>query len=605
MIGLNYCHPKQPEHPLPRAAGWFVVVLLSLFSFTAQGARFTATLDHDTILLGDTATLSLKFEDAQPGGTPQPPPVTGLQFSYIGPSSQVSFINGETRSSVTHNFQVRPTQPGEYLIPAMSVQIGGETLTSQPIKVKVVRAAAPEPGSAAEQQSLALLRYAIPRQEVFVGETVVVEQQILIRQGVQNVPGLEIPTLEISGCTIGKAIQGQQRQTVIGSTPFTVVPFYIPVTVLRAGKLNLGPVDGAVIVELPNRGRQRDPFDPFGMFNRGVQQRVAVSSPPVMLNAQPLPEQGRPARFNGAVGQFEMAFSFGPTNVAVGDPVTVRVEIVGRGALDALTLPEQAGWKDFKVYPPTVKTELRDELGLEGKKSFEQVVVPENTEITELPPFEFAYFDPEQRAYKTLREPAHPLLVRPSGFTPSPSITLNAGAAPKPESARDIVHIKPRLGVVTPSAEPWIARPGFIALQGLPLIALIATVLWRKRANHLANNPKLRRQQHVEQLVQDGLARLRQLAAEQKSDEFFALVFRLLQEQIGERLDLPASAITEAVIDQKLAHSGLAAETLDSLHWLFQQCNQARYAPVQSQREFEAILPALESALAHVKEVWV
>jgi len=336
-----------------------------------------------------------------------------------------------------------------------------------------------------------------------------------------------------------------------------------------------------------------------------VQQRVAVTSPLVTLNAMPLPEQGKPAEFTGAVGQFDMAFSFGPTNVGVGDPVTVRIEIAGRGDLGSIALPEQAGWNEFKVYPPTVKTELSDQLGLEGKKSFEQVVVPQNTEITELPPFEFAYFDPEKRAYQTLREPEHPLLVRPSGSTPSPTITLNTAGGQKPESAQDIVHIKARIGNIEAHSNPLVLQPGFIALQGLPLAALVAAVLWRRRTDHLANNPKLRRQQQVDQLVQGGIARLNQLAVEQNSDEFFALVFRLLQEQIGARLDLPASAITEAVIDEKLADSGLDQATLESLHWLFQQCNQARYAPVQSQKEFEAILPALDSALQRVKEIWV
>ena len=605
MIELRCLKNGFSPRPEPVPGRFVFALLLSSLVVSAYAASFTAALDHDTILLGDTATLSLKFEDAQPGGAPQPPPVAGLQFNYIGPSSQVSFINGETRSSVTHNFQVRPTQPGDYLIPAMSVRIGSETLTTQPIQVKVVRAATPTPGSEAEQEALALLRYALPKQEVFVGETIVIEQQVLIRSGVQNVPALEIPALEISGCAIGKAVQGQQRQTVIGSTPFTVVPFHIPVAVLRAGKLNIGPIDGAVVVELPNRSRQRDPFDPFGMFNRGVQQRVAVSSPLITLDSQPLPEQGKPARFNGAVGQFEMAFSFGPTNVGVGDPVTVRVEIVGRGALDALTLPEQTGWEEFKVYPPTVKTELRDDLGLVGKRSFEQVVVPGSTDIAELPPFEFAYFDPEKRAYQTLHEPARPLLVRPSGATPSPTITANNGPLQRPEIAQDIVHIKPRLGKVVAKSPPLISRPGFVALQTIPLVALLAAVLRRKRADQLANNPRLRRQQQVHRLVHDGLAQLTNLAAEQKSDEFFALVFRLLQEQIGERLDMPASAITEAVIDDRLAGGGLDEESLASLHWLFQQCNQARYAPVQSQQEFEAILPALESALARVNEVCI
>ena len=71
----------------------------------------------------------------------------------------------------------------------------------------------------------------------------------------------------------------------------------------------------------------------------------------------------------------------------------------------------------------------------------------------------------------------------------------------------------------------------------------------------------------------------------------------MLQEQLGERLDLPASAITEAVIDEKLRARDLAPETLDGLHELFQTCNQARYAPQKSSQELAAFIPNVEAAL--------
>lgn len=78
---------------------------------------------------------------------------------------------------------------------------------------------------------------------------------------------------------------------------------------------------------------------------------------------------------------------------------------------------------------------------------------------------------------------------------------------------------------------------------------------------------------------------------------------RLLQERLGERLDCPASAITEAVIDDKLRPRGLPDSSLDELHELFQMCNQARYAPVRSAQELGAVIPRLESALRKLAEV--
>jgi tetratricopeptide (TPR) repeat protein len=56
-------------------------------------------------------------------------------------------------------------------------------------------------------------------------------------------------------------------------------------------------------------------------------------------------------------------------------------------------------------------------------------------------------------------------------------------------------------------------------------------------------------------------------------------MFRLLQEQLGERLDLPASAITEAVLSERLPRRGATPDLIQRLQNLFQICNQARYAP--------------------------
>ncbi|MCX6895136.1 MAG: hypothetical protein NTZ16_06505, partial [Verrucomicrobia bacterium] len=87
------------------------------------------------------------------------------------------------------------------------------------------------------------------------------------------------------------------------------------------------------------------------------------------------------------------------------------------------------------------------------------------------------------------------------------------------------------------------------------------------------------------------------------SAAFFALVFRLLQEQLGERLDLPASSITEAVIEERLQRRQLPAPMLARLHELFQACNLARYAPVKSSQELEAFIPRVELSLREIQSI--
>jgi hypothetical protein len=150
---------------------------------------------------------------------------------------------------------------------------------------------------------------------------------------------------------------------------------------------------------------------------------------------------------------------------------------------------------------------------------------------------------------------------------------------------------------------PLVQQPWFLALQAVPVLAWLSAAGWRRRTELLANNPRLRRRRQVAQVIRHGLLELRQLASANKSDDFFATLVRLLQEQLGERLDLPASAITEAVIEERLRPRGVPEATLASLHELFQTCNLARYAPIKTSQELAAIIPRLEAVLRDLQAV--
>jgi hypothetical protein len=280
----------------------------------------------------------------------------------------------------------------------------------------------------------------------------------------------------------------------------------------------------------------------------------------------------------------------------------VRVE--GRGALDTVNLPDLSTWNGFKTYPPTAKTEYSDQQGLEGAKTFEQIVTPQNPEVRSLPAFAFSYFDPEQKAYQTVSQPAVAITVHPAGAAPVPSLAAGKPAAAESAPAQaDILPVKQELGPLLAAGTPLVTRPGFLALQSLPVLAFLAALGWRRRTDNLANNPRLRRQRQVAQLVRAGLTELRTSAAGNNSEQFFATLFRLLQEQLGERLDCPASAITESVVDERLAARSVPAVTLTALRELFQLCNQARYAPVRDPQELAAVAGKFETVTRELQSL--
>jgi hypothetical protein len=582
-----------------------VFMFSGAFGFSAAAARaasFSASLDRDTITLGDQATLSLSFEGGQSKNVPTPD-VPGLQISQIGTSQSVNIVNGAMSSTVTVTFSVTPQHDGRFVIPAMTADVNGELLTSQPLELTVQKAAAASTAAVNSGNEVAFIKLLLPQNKVYVGQVLAAQLQIYLRDDVENFGNFQFTAMPTDGFIIGKSAQGGRNRTRIGDHEYTIIPLSIALTVLKAGSLTLGPFTAQMTVVLPSDQQGGDPFF-RRFFNGGEQRQVPLATDPIEVQSLPLPADGKPANFNGAVGHYMMTVTAGPTNVAVGDPITVRVQVSGRGELDALALPEQSGWRDFKIYPPTSKVETSDALGLEGSKTFEEIVSPQNTGVQALPPFSFSYFDADSGAYRTLTQPSLQLAVRSAGMAPAP--TIAAAKTPGAENStlpQDILPIKQELGALAWSGSPLVTRPAFLALQSLPVLALLAAFVWRRRTDSLANNPRLRRQRQVARLLRDGLDDLRRLAAENNSGDFFATLFRLLQEQLGERLDCPASSITEAVVDERVASRGLSEAALHGLRELFQLCNQARYAPIRGSSELNSVVAQFEKTVAELQEL--
>jgi len=514
--------------------------------------------------------------------------LNGLTVAGVGTSSEVVLLNGQMSSKLSYNYALTPTQPGEITIPAMRVRVDGQDLTTAPLKLKVLNSGT-TPAEAVNKS--AFLKLVIAKKEIFVGEPLIVDMNLYVAEGREA----HVPQLASAGFTVGPVQQQGQTRTRIGNQVFNVVPFRTYVSAVRSGPLSVGPA--TMQLSIPKSNARRTIFGDIVDW-----QPITLSTEAQAITVLPLPRTNVPPTFNGAVGSFSMNVTVGPTNVAVGDPITLKAAIAGQGILDSLTLPPQPSWTDFNVYPPNSKVEGADAFGLSGTKRFEQVVIPLKREITALPPFQFSYFDPNMRTYKTLSGPAVPLIVRPTAALGSLPAVNPAGQQAITNND-EIVHIKPYLALSPVAGAPLVQRPWFVAAQVLPVLTWVSLLVMRRRNEALARNPRLRRQREVSRKVTEGLAELRNQAAARESDAFFATVFRLLQERLGERLDLPASAITEAVIDEHLRSRNVPDQTLTALHELFQVCNLARYAPQRSSHELASFIPKVEATLNGLQNI--
>jgi len=589
---------KQTSRGVWTRSGGLILPFFLCGALAVSAVTFTASLERDTISIGDSTSLQLTFDGAQPETPPNLPDVPNLQIRYVGPASQVSFVNGRVSSRITHNYSITPKQAGDYTIPSISADVNGQRLATQPVQLHVSPPSAPPRDAESASRELAFMRLVVPRTNIYLGEIVLGTYELYLRDGVSGWANLQFTSQSAEGVTLGKTVEGQQRRVQLGSASFTVVPLAFTITPIKTGPITIGPVTATISYTQRPRNQSE-------MFFGAPRVPVSLATDALALQCSPVPSEQAPRGFGGAVGNYSMNVSVGPTNVAAGDPITVRVEITGRGALDGLALPEQAAWQNFKTYPPTSKVDYSDQLGMSGTKTFEQIISPENSDLHELPPLQFSFFDPNTGNFRTLTQPATPLTVRPGGATVLPMIAAKAKGqeSSQPPPQQDIVPLKQRLGPVRSRPGSAVVTPTFVALNLTPALALLGVFVWRKRSDALANNPRLRRYRLVSSLIETGLVKLRELAAQNKSDEFFAELMRLLQEKLGERLDLPAVAITESVIDQNLKPRGLPDTTCELLHELFQATNLARFAPVRSSAELAAFIPRLERVLRKLEEV--
>jgi tetratricopeptide (TPR) repeat protein len=566
---------------------------LAILALPAAAApQFEASLDRTTISLGETATLSMSFTEKGPEFAPNVPPIEGIRFGASGSSESISILNNQYTSTSIFTLELSPTHAGDFTIPPVIAVVDGVRFRSQPLQLKVVRGNLPQGNGGPEA---VFIRIVPTTTNIYLGQVIPVEVRCYY---MDNVDSDQMPQFTSDGFIIGnlpnKPGNPGRSRVRQGNSIYNWLNFRVPVTATRLGLQSLGPATWSVVVSSGQRF-------PFGWT--GGQRRLNVTSDAPEINVVPVPTNGAPPNFSGAIGDFNLAqYEAGPVSVGVGDPITLKIRIAGTGAFDTVTLPasEQA-WREFKTYPSTSKVESSDALQMQGSKYFEQVVTPLNAEIKELPAFNFSYFDPANGRFHTLNHPPVPLTIHTTAATPQPTVIASGASPPdaQPQN-QEIVHIKPLPGTVRTPAPPLVRQPLFLTLQVLPPLLWLGALIWRRQKDKLANSPLLRRRRDVALLARKGLAELPAHAAANDAEKFHATVLHLLREQLGERLDLPAPAITDAVLDEV---KGLDAPARTLLRELFNACDQYRYTPEHSSQALASLIPKVKTALAALQKM--
>ena len=577
----------------------FLIIFLLLHALSANAQRAVANLDRTTVAVGEGVGFSIACENFQPLRLPSLPTIPGLRISNSGSGRSFQLGGGQQISTLTYNFLITANKTGTYTIPGVSIQSNSGLFKTQSLKLRVVKADSPDNKS--QLSDYAFIRLIPSKDKAYVGEPIPIEIQLFLQNGRFN-----MPELTAEGFNLREYPEPQSSRAQKGNAIYQVRTFQTVAIPVKAGNLKIGPVKMDVVLKIRQNQRRRSPFnDPFeGLLTRYQDVPAKIEAKAQNITVRPLPTEGQPDNFNGAVGEFSMSAKASALEVTVGDPVTINIELSGIGTIESLNFPKPE-WPDFKSYEPTILSKKTDPLGLSGLKTFEQVIIPENETIKEIPSLKIPYFDPKSESYKVLSQGPFALKVNPSS---KPDSIQNTSIAKtdssdleneKPQLA-DILWIKYEAGTLG-NATPFVLRPAFWLLQSIPLLFLIGTLILRHKRNLFANNPKLRRQLQVEQITSKTLTKLAILIEENKALEFHIELATVLREQLGLKLDIPSEGITCDSIDEPLAKKNIKPETREILRKLFTSCDAASYAASQSTAELHEYISDLEKFISDLK----
>ena len=417
-------------------------------------------------------------------------------------------------------------------------------------------------------------------ERAYVGQQVTVSYDLFYRIQPHNVSFNKLPTF-VGFWTedLFVAQQLDSHQEVRGGVSYNVAPLRrVALFPTGAGTHAVGTL--AVSCDIPQqrsrRGSALDDFfagDPF--FGRS--RSVLLQSEELQIEVLPLPEQGRPAEFTGAVGRFQLSVEAQPTQVAVGDPVTLRVLVEGEGNMAAVQPLQVDAAAGVKLYDPKVEEEERITNGVYGgRRLFEYILIPEQGGTVNIPPLRFAYFDPHQARYEVLK--SAPIAIRSEGSVEEEGVSYGLSRRDIEAVGEDIRYIKPDVEALVADAmlheSYW-----FWSLQGALPLAFFALLLWQRHQRRLQGDVAYARQRRAKGEAGRRLARADALLEAGTEAEFYGEVRAAVLEFVADRLNLAAAGLTIEVCAESLAARQVEAETIEALRDLLTRCDFARFAP--------------------------
>lgn len=466
--------------PLVLVAGMIALTTVFLPALPARAAedpRVEVQVDNPRPAADEFVRLTYTIQGLGSLSSVRPPsplPLKNLQVAG-GPSTstQIVFMNGELRKSVSLTWVLRPSGAGPAEVGETMWTVGDRTVKCSPYLLAVgpprraagggsavvppenedpfvsrFRGLEPSRGPARQREGVAAYVVTPDKRSAYVGEEILLTYDLVVA-GVDvlnlepvdppKFPGFWAEDVERPEKPKGRPDTYEGRRVV----RFTLLKK--AVAGLTPGSFTIPPARVRLAVRLGG-----DPFaDPFAMLRPQVVDR---STPPLALKILPIP--GRET-FKGPVGRFNLTASVDRERVTAGEAFTVRISAAGTGSLRTAADAPRLEIPAARVYPPTAKTGSSRTGGRPSANAeWDYVVVPVGPGPLVVPAVSMEVFDPAERRIATRSTKAITVLVSPAAAAPAAGTSLPGTAATTLSPAEASAPVKAPVTAAKPSATP-------------------------------------------------------------------------------------------------------------------------------------------------------
>jgi hypothetical protein len=579
-----------------------------------DGPRVDIECDRD-VIVGIPFELRIKVTNGELDRTPIVPAVDGLNIKYLGVQNTAGMtfiINGRqiSKTPVTATFQIIADREGTFHIPGVSAFVSGEQYDAGAFDITATSVAIPEVFDAVLEAA---------DSEVYLGEPIDLTLRVYIRPFSDARREITMSANDMFGQVLAQASnwgvfrddlfekrQLQSREVERRMEDGTIVTMYEYLLRARVWPTDTGefqPGRVAVVMRYPRQLQERILSRSSKSFF--VSSSAIVSAVPELpeITVKTLPEAGRPDSFNGAVGRFIIESEAQPLNVAVGDPITLRVTLIDQSArgtrLDGVQVPplhqQTTLVDDFRVPEEQLPGE---QIG--RRKSFVQTIRPRHADIDRIPPISLSYFNAETGRYETTFSDPIPITVRESA-----SVGMNEiVAAQAGEAATSMEMTKVAGGLVANYTGDEVltvdAREtstlASAAVVVVPPALCAAALLVRRRRERLRTDHTFARRKQAKSRASGHLQAIGESSSTPDAAE---AVLHAVTGFLADRLGRSADAMTSRETRAELESIGIDETLRLRVDTLLRTCEAARYAGASGEAprlrdEAHAVIDELE-----------